>query len=461
MLRITVAKGDGIGPSIMDATLQILKEAHVPLEFDFIEIGEKAYLSGHQSGLAPESWDILLKNKVFLKAPITTPQGGGYKSLNVSVRKRLGLYANIRPCRSYPFLATLHPNMDLVVVRENEEDLYAGVEYQLSSQMYEARKWISQSGCEKIVRYAFEYAKTNGRKHVTCMTKDNIMKITDGLFHKTFERMAKEYPEIQSDHYIVDIGAARLAHQPQLFDVVVTLNLYGDILSDITALGMGSVGLGASSNLGDNYAMFEAVHGSAPNMNPQEANPSGLLLSSVEMLHYLNLHEDADRIFQAWFQTMKEGVHTKDLYKEGQSQKKVGTLEFARAVCDRLKPREKHETPSLPSLAGNFCETDFPPLPKVVGFDIILAKSERLDQVVEAMKAFEPMFRLSDVSQIGSKVWPHASRTDVEFDGLRIRLLSTETLSWKDLFSKLQSFPYEFSQVIALYEKNFSQTQGL
>ncbi|MFM8439559.1 MAG: isocitrate/isopropylmalate family dehydrogenase, partial [Candidatus Kapaibacterium sp.] len=262
MARITVAYGDGIGPEIMDATLRILEAAGADIQTDIIEVGEKVYLSGNTSGIAKESWDIIRRNEVFLKAPITTPQGGGYKSLNVSIRKFLGLYANVRPCVSYhPYVTTKHPDMDVVIIRENEEDLYAGIEHQHTDEVVQCLKIISRPGCEKIVRYAFEYAKHNGRKKVTCCTKDNIMKQSDGLFHRVFDEIAAEYPEIKNDHFIVDIGAARLADTPEQFDVVVLPNLYGDILSDVVAQIAGSVGLAGSSNVGPTCSMFEAIHG--------------------------------------------------------------------------------------------------------------------------------------------------------------------------------------------------------
>ncbi|MBC7696690.1 MAG: NADP-dependent isocitrate dehydrogenase, partial [Burkholderiales bacterium] len=230
MTKITVAKGDGIGPEIMDATLIILKAAGAQLEIDEIEVGEKVYLAGNTAGIASESWETIRKNKVFLKAPITTPQGGGYKSLNVTTRKFLGLYSNVRPCASlHPFVKTKHPDMDIVIIRENEEDLYAGIEHQQTDEVVQCLKVISRPGCEKIVRYAFEYAKQYGRKKVTCFTKDNIMKQTDGLFHQVFDEIAAEYPNIENEHWIIDIGAAKMADTPEIFDVIVTLNLYGDV----------------------------------------------------------------------------------------------------------------------------------------------------------------------------------------------------------------------------------------
>ena len=338
MTRITVAKGDGIGPEIMDATLAIIKAAGAKIEIDEIEVGEKVYLSGNTAGIAPESWDIIRRNKNFLKAPITTPQGGGYKSLNVTTRKFLGLYSNVRPCMSlHPFVETKHPKMDIVIIRENEEDLYAGIEHQQTDEVIQCLKLISRPGCEKIVRYAFEYAKVYGRKKVTCFTKDNIMKQTDGLFHQVFDEIALEYPEIENEHWIIDIGAAKMADTPEIFDVIVTLNLYGDVLSDIAAQIAGSVGLAGSANIGEECAMFEAFHGSAPRRAGQNlANPSGLLEGAVMMLNHIGQTEVAEKVQNAWLKTIEDGIHTYDIFKEGISKQKVGTKEFAEAVIQNL-----------------------------------------------------------------------------------------------------------------------------
>ncbi|MEO6818772.1 MAG: NADP-dependent isocitrate dehydrogenase [Ginsengibacter sp.] len=338
MTRITVAKGDGIGPEIMDATLEIIMAAGAQLEIDEIEVGEKVYLAGNTSGIANEAWDTIRKNKIFLKAPITTPQGGGYKSLNVTTRKFLGLYSNVRPCRSlHPFVQTKHPIMDIVIIRENEEDLYGGIEHQQTNEVVQCLKLISRPGCEKIVRYAFEYAKAYNRKKVTCFTKDNIMKQTDGLFHQVFDEIAKEYPDIENEHWIIDIGAAKMADTPEQFDVLVMPNLYGDVLSDIAAQITGSVGLAGSSNIGEECAMFEAIHGSAPRRAGQNvANPSGLLQGAVMMLNHIGQTKVAEKVQNAWLKTIEDGLHTYDIYKEGVSKKVLGTKEFAQAVIANL-----------------------------------------------------------------------------------------------------------------------------
>lgn len=347
MTRITVAKGDGIGPEIMDATLKIILAAGARIEVDEIEVGEKVYLAGNTSGISKESWDIIRRNKVFLKAPITTPQGGGYKSLNVTTRKSLGLYANIRPCISlHPFVDTKHPKMDLVIVRENEEDLYAGIEHQQTDEVVQCLKLISRPGCEKVVRYAFEYARQYGRKKVTCFTKDNIMKQTDGLFHKVFDEIAAEYPDILNEHWIVDIGSAKMADTPEAFDVIVMPNLYGDVLSDVAAQIAGSVGLAGSANIGEECAMFEAIHGSAPRRAGQNlANPSGLLQGAILMLTHIGQADIAEKVQNAWLKTIEDGIHTYDIYTEGVSKEKVGTQEFAEAVVARLGQAPQHLKP--------------------------------------------------------------------------------------------------------------------
>lgn len=338
MKKITVASGDGIGPEIMDATLKILAAAGARIETEFINIGEQVYLSGNTSGIESSSWASLRSTKVFLKAPITTPLGGGYKSLNVTIRKTMGLFANVRPVYSfYPYVNTKHPKMDMVIVRENEEDLYSGIEHRQTNDVVQCLKIMSRPGTEKIIRYAFEYAKAYGRKKVTCMAKDNIMKITDGMFHKVFQEVGKEYPEIEQDYKIIDIGSALLAERPEAFDVVVTTNLYGDIVSDIVAQISGSVGLGGSANIGTNLAMFEAIHGSAPDIAGKNmANPSGLINAAVMMLVHIGQGDVAEKIANAWLKTIEEGIHTGDIYNEKTSKQKVGTKEFAEAVIERL-----------------------------------------------------------------------------------------------------------------------------
>jgi isocitrate dehydrogenase len=258
--------------------------------------------------------------------------------LNVTIRKTLGLYANVRPCISYsPVIATKHPVMDVVIVRENEEDLYAGIEHHQTDQVVQCLKLITRPGTERIVHYAFEFARRNGRKKVSVFVKDNIMKLTDGMFYKVFEEIGAQYPDIKRDKWIIDIGAARLADTPEIFDVIVCPNLYGDIISDVAAQITGSVGLGASSNIGTGFSMFEAIHGSAPDIAGKDiANPSGLLLSSCLMLQHIGQPQVAITINNAWNKVIEEGYHTPDIFNEKLSKKKVGCSEFTKAVIDNL-----------------------------------------------------------------------------------------------------------------------------
>lgn len=344
---ITVAYGDGIGPEIMTATLKILEAANAKIDVEVIEVGEKVYLQGNTTGIPDSAWESLKRTKVLLKSPITTPQGGGYKSLNVTLRKTMSLFANVRPCVSYaPYVATTCPNIDLVIVRENEEDLYSGIEHRQTDEVIQCLKLVTRPGCEQIIRYAFEYAQKFNRKKVTCMTKDNIMKMTDGLFHRVFNDIAKEYPNITHDHYIIDIGTALIATQPERFDVIVTMNLYGDIISDVAAQIAGSVGLAGSANIGNQMAMFEAIHGSAPDIAGKNiANPSGLLNAAIQMLIHINQPQTATLIENAWLKTIEDGIHTGDIYSPEHSKQKVGTQEFADAVIARLGQYPIHFKP--------------------------------------------------------------------------------------------------------------------
>jgi len=429
---ITVAHGDGIGPEIMNATLQILEAAGAALEIETIEIGEKVYLRGNSAGIEPSSWESLLRTKVFLKAPITTPQGGGFKSLNVTTRKTLGQYANVRPCVSYhPFVDTKHPNMDVVIVRENEEDLYAGIEYQMTPEVTSCIKLISRPGSEKIVRYAFEYARLHNRKKVTCFMKDNIMKMTDGLFHKVFDEIGAQYSDIEKEVWIVDIGAAKMADTPEAFDVIVMPNLYGDILSDVAAQIAGSVGLAGSANIGDKCAMFEAIHGSAPRRAGQNlANPSGLLLGSVLMLVHINQPEVAGRVHNAWLRTIEDGIHTYDIFTEGVSSAKVGTKEFAAAVCERLgqKPTRlkpvtyAHKPASGPAAAM----TQVTSAMELKGIDVfVFWPSRNPNALAEAVgKLAGDGMKLQVIDNRGVKVWPAGMAETFCTDSFRCRYIA-------------------------------------
>lgn len=476
---ITIARGDGIGPEIMDATLKILEAAGAKLDYEEIEIGKSVFEQGFSSGIKPESWDSLRKTKVFLKAPITTPQSGGFKSLNVTIRKTLGLFANIRPCVAYsPYVATKHPEMDMVIVRENEEDLYGGIEHRQTHQVTQSLKLITAPGTERICRHAFEYARKNGRKKVTCMTKDNIMKITDGLFHQIFDTVAKEYPDIESEHYIIDIGSARIAAKPGLFDVVVTLNLYGDIVSDIAAEVAGSVGLAGSANIGEQCAMFEAIHGSAPDIAGQNiANPSGLLLGAVQMLNHICQNDVAMTIHNAWLKTIEDGVHTADIFSE-QSNVKVGTKEFADAVIERLGQSPSHFKPvnyqqeegqcSINSCELSTTETYKKQKRELVGVDVFLADDSHIDDIAAKLQTAQgDSFTLKVVTNRGTKVWPNGMPETFCTDHWRCRFAATTGISNADVLALLQRIDDEKLDMIKteqLYtfdgQRGYSLAQG-
>lgn len=434
MTKITVAKGDGIGPEIMNATLDILFAAGAQIEVEEIEVGEKVYLAGNTSGISDESWDVIRRNKVFLKAPITTPQGGGYKSLNVTTRKFLGLYSNVRPCVSFhPFVSTKHPVMDLVIVRENEEDLYAGIEHQQTDEVVQCLKLISRPGCEKIVRYAFEYAKQQNRKKVTCFTKDNIMKQTDGLFHRVFDEIAQEYPEIENEHWIIDIGAAKIADTPEDFDVIVMPNLYGDVVSDIAAQITGSVGLAGSANIGEECAMFEAIHGSAPMIAGKNvANPSGLLQGAVMMLNHLGQTETAEKIQNAWLKTIEDGIHTQDIFKDGISKKMVNTDEFTAAIIANLgsKPSVLKSVSYANSEALNLPKYTRKPSAKkdLVGVDVFVHwDGMNPDSLAERLRKMETSdLQLTMITNRGIKVWPNGFKETFCTDHWRCRFKPVE-----------------------------------
>lgn len=469
---ITVASGDGIGPEIMDVVLRILKEAEAKIKIESIEVGEKLYKRHYTSGIADDTWQTLERTRILLKAPITTPQGGGYKSLNVTLRKALGLYANIRPTVAYaPFVKTQHPNMNLVIVRENEEDLYAGIEYRQTHNMYSSLKLISRTGSEKIIRYAFEYAVKNNRKKVSCFSKDNIMKFSDGIFHKVFDEIKLEYPNIESNHYIIDIGTARLANSPGIFDVIVTSNLYGDIISDVASEISGSVGMAGSANIGTHYAMFEAVHGSAPDIAGQNiANPSGLLNAAIMMLIHIGQGKVAALIENAWKKAIEDGMHTVDIFKEGVSATKLGTKEFGDAVIARLgqKPSKLTavsyaDTPAAKSVDREYV-INTKETKTLVGVDVFFQiDTNSASDIATKLEKLDLSIPLQTVSAKGLKLWPSEQKFDVLSDHWCCRFMHKDSSiieheKISELLHSLAKAGYDFIKTENLY--NFGENKG-
>ena len=333
--KITVFRGDGIGPELVDNVLKILKAADAPLEYEIFNVGEDEWK--RNGALIPEeAYASFERTKVLLKSPITTPVGKGFRSLNVTLRGQYDLYANIRPVKSNAAVKTPFENVDIVIFRENTEGLYVGVEEQVNPDTVHAIKIVTRQASERIIRDAFEYAKKNGRKKVTCIHKANILKMSDGMFLSIFKEIAKEYPEIEGDDKIIDNTCMQLVMNPNQFDVMVMQNLYGDILSDLCSGLIGGLGLVPSSNIGSDYAMFEAVHGSAPDIAGKDlANPIATILSAAMMLRYsFDMDKEAEAIETAVQQVLTEGYRTGDIYSEGC--KKVGTIQMGDLIADRI-----------------------------------------------------------------------------------------------------------------------------
>jgi isocitrate dehydrogenase (NAD+) len=328
---VTLIPGDGIGPEITAAVVSILEAVQAPLSFQEETVGRQAE-EREGDPLPQRVLDSVRRNGVALKGPVGTPIGKGFASVNVRLRKALDLYANLRPVRNVPTVESRFHNVDIVVVRENTEDLYSGLEHTVVPGVVESLKIITEAASTRIARYAFDYARRHGRRLVTAVHKANIMKLSDGLFLECFRRVAEDYPDIQADDRIVDAACMRLVMNPEVFDVLLLENLYGDIVSDLAAGLVGGLGVVPGANLGPNAAIFEAVHGTAPDIAGQDrANPTALLLSAILMLRHLDLAGQAERVEKALLATLAAGVRTPDI---GGS---AGTKAFARAVAERAR----------------------------------------------------------------------------------------------------------------------------
>lgn len=330
MRRITLINGDGIGPEISDAVVKIIEASGLKIDWDIQTAGADV-IEKEGTPLPERVLNSIKENKVALKAPVTTPIGKGFRSVNVQLRKALDLYANLRPCKNLPNVKTKFDNVDIVVVRENTEDLYAGIERQVDTDTAESIKVITRKASERICKFAFDYAIKNDRKEVCVVTKANIMKLSDGLFLESYRKIAENYPEIKKREILVDNLCMQLVQNPSQFDVLVLPNLYGDIVSDLCAGLIGGLGVAQGANIGLDYAVFEPVHGSAPDIKGQnKANPTALLLSAIEMLKYIGEYSCAERIEKALFKTLKNGVFTADLGGN------ASTLDFTNAIIQNL-----------------------------------------------------------------------------------------------------------------------------
>ena len=331
MRTITLINGDGIGPEISNSVVEIIKASGLEINWDIQTAGEDV-IATEGVPLPDRVLESIKKNKIALKAPVTTPIGKGFRSVNVQLRKDLDLYANLRPCKNLPGVATRFDNVDLVVVRENTEDLYAGVEEQIDENTAHSIKIITRKASERICKFAFDYAVKNNRHEVCVVTKANIMKLSDGLFLDTFRQVSQNYPQIKAREILVDNLCMQLVQDPTRFDVLVLPNLYGDIVSDLTAGLIGGLGVAQGANIGLECAVFEPVHGSAPDIKGQnKANPTALLLSAIEMLKYIGEYGHAEKIENALFQTLADGDKTADLGGN------LSTTEFTARIIANLK----------------------------------------------------------------------------------------------------------------------------
>ncbi|MGH9433268.1 MAG: NADP-dependent isocitrate dehydrogenase [Terriglobia bacterium] len=431
---VTLIPGDGIGPEIVKAACRIIEATGAPVDWEEREAGAEVFKKGLPSGVAPETIESVRKTRVVLKGPLTTPVGFGEKSANVTLRKLFETYGNIRPVREMPGVPTPYSgrNVDLVVVRENIEDLYAGIEYMQTPGVAECLKLISRKGCEKIVRLGFELARAEGRKRVHCATKSNIMKLTEGLLKRTFEDIAKEYPDIEALHIIIDNCAHQLVKKPEQFDVIVTTNMNGDIISDLSSALIGGLGFAPSANIGNEVAIFEAVHGSAPKYAGKNViNPTALILSSVLLLRHLGEFDAATQIENAVLATLEEGkVKTGDVvgYDRGAS-----TTTFTDAVIANLGKKSERwharnykpiKLPRVSTRPDMVTATSR----RVVGVDVFVESprdSSEIGPSLEKLAEGSP-FRLKLISNRGTKVYPAMGAMTDCVDHWRCRFVARE-----------------------------------
>ena len=426
---ITLIRGDGIGPEVVDAARKIIDATGVQIHWEECEAGAKVFKKGISSGVTDETIASIKRTRLVFKGPLETPVGYGEKSANVTLRKMFETYANVRPVRELPGIKGPYygRKVDMVVVRENVEDLYGGIENTHTPGVAETLKLISRKGCEKIIRFAFEYARSEGRKSVHCATKANIMKMTEGLMKKTFEDIAPEYPDIEAHHIIVDNCAHQMVMKPEQFEVIVTTNMNGDILSDLGSGLVGGLGFAPSANLGNDIAIFEAVHGSAPTIAGKNiANPTSIILSSVMMLRYLGELEAANKIEQALLVTLEQGHFTSDVPEtKGHG---LSTTDFTDKIISNLGQKSKtypdrHGQPLKMPEKINELDMVRPNSRKIVGVDLFLEStltSEELGKNLEALVEGTPM-RLSVISNRGVKVYPNSEATPDLVDAWQCR----------------------------------------
>jgi isocitrate dehydrogenase len=432
-IPVTLIPGDGIGPECIDATRRIVEAAGAPIDWELADAGADVFKKGIASGVPQETMDSIGRTKVALKGPLETPVGFGEKSANVTLRKLFETYANVRPVREMPGVKTPYSGrgIDLVVVRENVEDLYAGIEYMQTPGVAQALKLISAKGSERIARFAFEYARSEGRTKVACATKANILKFSEGEMKRAFEKVAPDYPEIEPWHVIVDNAAHQLVKRPEQFEVIVMTNMNGDILSDESSALIGGLGFAPSANVGNEVAIFEAVHGSAPKYAGKNViNPTAVLLSAVLMLRYLGLFDQASAVEHAVFVTLESGVLTGDVlgYDRG-----TPTTEYADTIIANLGKRTQTwivrdvKPLVLPKLdpAPDYVKATSR---AVVGLDVFVESPLSASELGASMMELTHDTRLSlkMISSRGTKVFPPTGALTETGDHFRCRFIIKE-----------------------------------
>lgn len=427
---ISLIYGDGIGPEVVGATRKIIDATGVSIDWEVCEAGAQVFKKGLATGVPQETLESIQRTRMVLKGPLETPVGYGEKSANVTLRKLFETYANVRPVREFPnvFSPYAGRGIDFVIVRENVEDLYAGIEYMQTPGVAQCLKLISRKGCEKIIRFAFELARAEGRQKVHCATKANIMKFTEGLMKSTFEEIAPSYPDIQAHHIIVDNCAHQLVRTPEIFDVIVTTNMNGDILSDLGSGLVGGLGFAPGANLGTDISIFEAVHGSAPKYAGKNTiNPTAVLLSGTMMLRKLHEFQAAESIEQALLFTLESGALTQDCQREGPG---LSTTEFTQRIIENLgksssfwkqrtyRPLVMPHVDARPDLVSS-------PERRVVGLDVFIEDSQdvqSLGQSLEQISANSP-FQLKVISNRGVRVYPSTGASPDMVDSWSCRFL--------------------------------------
>ena len=460
-MKIAVAKGDGIGPEIMDAVLKIFTANKVPLEYEYVEMGKWVFDKGFSNGMTPEAKQTIESLGILFKGPMETPKGKGVKSINVTARKTWNTYANKRIFQTLHGVDTVFSkagiNIDITVVRENIEDTYGGVEHMLTHDVALSRRFITRPGSMQVIRYAFEMAKKKNARRITCGHKANIMKISDGLFLECFYDVAKEYPELKADDVIVDDLCMKLVTRPDTFDVVVLTNLQGDIVSDLCAGLVGGLGFAPSANIGDHICIFEAVHGTAPDIAGKNiANPTALLLSGISMLRHLGVMENAAVIENALLYTLESGVHTGDFGDK--SIPSVNTTQFAEAIINNFGKQPaigaKPILTNMPATNTHFKLDKNPMLvsaemseEKIVGVDMFIESDEQPQQIAKKCERHAGVkFKLVNISNRGTQVWPTGSvyTNLVNQYNARFETLDGEPLNQQDVIGLYVSLSGNF-----------------